>query len=379
VRILHVVPTYLPARRYGGPIYAVHGLASALAARGHEVDVFTTNVDGRGTSKVPVGVPVELDGIRVHYFPSPFKRLYWSPRMRNALLANAGKYDLVHAHSIYLYPTLAASFSTALYGVPSVISPRGMLVRDLIARKSWLLKSLWLRLVERRNFTRAAAIHFTAQREWDDAAEIRIPLPAPFVVPNGIDLPPLPEVPRDPATVLFLGRLSWKKGLDRLIGALPLMAGGTRLDIAGNDEEHYTPRLRELARSLGVADRVRFLGGVHGAEKYDLLRRATVFALPSYSENFGNTVVEAMAMETPVVVTPQVGLAETVSATRAGIVTGPQSHEIAESLNRLLRNPAEAREMGARGRHVVESRFTWTRVAEEMELAYEQICARIRR
>jgi glycosyltransferase involved in cell wall biosynthesis len=373
VRILHVVPTYLPARRYGGPIYAVHGLASALAARGHAVDVFTTNVDGKGTSKVPVGTPVELDGVRVHYFPSPFKRLYWSPKMRNALLTDAGRYDLVHIHSIYLYPTLAASFAAALHGVPSIISPRGMLVRDLIARKSWLLKSVWLRLVERRNFTRASAVHFTARREWQDAKEIRIPLPSPFVVPNGIDLPPLPAVPREERTVLFLGRLSWKKGLDRLIGALPMMDAGTRLEIAGNDEEHYTPRLRELAESLGVGDRVRFLGGVHGPAKYELMRRASVFVLASYSENFGNTVVEAMAMETPVVVTPQVGLADDVASSQAGLVTGLQSHEIADSINTLLRNPGLARDMGMRGRQLVESRFTWKRVAEEMELAYERI------
>jgi glycosyltransferase involved in cell wall biosynthesis len=248
-----------------------------------------------------------------------------------------------------------------------------MLVRDLIARKSWLLKSVWLRLVERRNFTRASAVHFTARREWEDANEIRIPLPSPFVVPNGIDLPPLPDVPRDERTVLFLGRLSWKKGLDRLIEALPMMEAGTRLEIAGNDEEHYTPRLRELAGSIGVGDRVRFLGGVHGAEKYELMRRASVFVLSSYSENFGNTVVEAMAMETPVVVTPQVGLAEDVAAAQAGLVTGLKSHEIAESVNTLLRNPALAREMGIRGRQLVESRFTWKRVAEEMELAYERI------
>src|SRR5436305_13855829 len=82
VKILHVVPTYLPARRYGGPIYAVHGLCRALAARGHEVDVVTTNVDGAGISDVPLGRAVDVDGVRVSYFASPFSRLYWSPSMR---------------------------------------------------------------------------------------------------------------------------------------------------------------------------------------------------------------------------------------------------------------------------------------------------------
>src|SRR5438874_10292208 len=148
VRILHVVPTYLPATRYGGPIYAVHGLCRALAARGHEVDVVTTNVDGAGVSDVPLGRAVDVDGVRVTYFASPFSRLYWSPSMR----FDASRYDVVHLHSVYLWPTWAAARVARRAGVPYIISPRGMLVRELIARKSRLVKSAWLRMVERRNF-----------------------------------------------------------------------------------------------------------------------------------------------------------------------------------------------------------------------------------
>ena len=77
MNILYVVPTYLPATRYGGPIFAVHGLARALVERGHRVDVFTTNVDGDGESDVPLRERVDLDGVGVHYFSSPLRRLYW--------------------------------------------------------------------------------------------------------------------------------------------------------------------------------------------------------------------------------------------------------------------------------------------------------------
>src|SRR5436305_3271637 len=85
VKILHVVPTYLPARRYGGPIVAVHGLCRALAARGHDMTVFTTNVDGDAESDVPLDREVMLDGVRIRYFASTFRRLYVSPAMRSAL------------------------------------------------------------------------------------------------------------------------------------------------------------------------------------------------------------------------------------------------------------------------------------------------------
>ena len=77
MRILHVVPTYIPAYRYGGPIYSVHGLCKVLAAHGHDIHVFTTNVDGPNDSDVPLGTPVDMDGVKVWYFPSKhLRRLY---------------------------------------------------------------------------------------------------------------------------------------------------------------------------------------------------------------------------------------------------------------------------------------------------------------
>jgi glycosyltransferase involved in cell wall biosynthesis len=372
VRILHVVPTYLPATRYGGPIYAVHGLAKALAARGHEVDVFTTNVDGPGVSDVALDQPIMLDGVRIRYFAASFPRLYVSPAMRRAFRASLSRYDVAHLHSVYLWPTAAAARAAAVHGVPYVISPRGMLVRELIARKSLLVKSLWLRMIERRNFARAAAIHFTSEREQEDARVIGLPLPSPFIVPNGIDLPPVSSDTREAATILFLGRVTWKKGLDRLVSALPMIEGA-RLEVAGNDEEGYIPRLRELAVALGVGERVAFHGHVEGEVKRALLARATLFALPSLSENFGNAVLEAMAASTPVVVTPEVGLAAEVARSGAGIVAQGDPRLLADAISQLLRDPARCAEMGAGGRKAVKDRYTWSRVAEEMESRYAQL------
>jgi glycosyltransferase involved in cell wall biosynthesis len=381
VKILHVVPTYLPATRYGGPIFSVHGLARALAERGHQVDVFTTNVDGDGESDVPLRERVELDGVGVFYFASPMRRLYWSPQMRKALAASIRGYDIAHLHSVFLYPTAAAARAAKNAKVPYVISPRGMLVPELIAAKSRWTKTAWLRLIERRNFAGAAAIHLTSERERDDALRTKMPLPSSFIVPNGIVLSgapapssvaPAPSPARYPNTILFLGRINWKKGIDRLISALPYVERA-RLVIAGNDEENLTPRLTELAARLGVADRVEFLGRVDGAAKDELLARATVFALTSMSENFGNAVVEAMAAETPILLTAEVGLSEEVRRARAGVVVPVQPREIGSAIRKLLEDPEERRAMGERGRHVVETRFTWPRVAEEMEAQYARL------
>lgn len=374
MRLLHVVPTYLPATRYGGPIYAVHGLCRALATRGHDVDVFTTNVDGDRDSDVPRGTPVDLDGVSVRYFSSIFRRLYVSPAMRAALAASIAGYDAVHLHSVFSWPTYAAARAAARHGVPYLVSPRGMLVPELVARKSSIAKTLWIRTIERRTFGNAAAIHFTAQVEWDDSRRIGIPLPNPFVVPNGIDLPPAGSATRLPDTLLFLGRISWKKGLGFLLDALKDVPGAKAV-IAGNDDEELTPKLRAQAERNGIADRIMFRGPVSGAAKDELLRTSTALVLPSLSENFGNVVLEAMAVEMPVIVTPEVGMAPDVEAAGAGIVTRNQPAALAAAINRLLSDSDARVTMGRRGREVVRSRFTWDRVAVEMEQHYMRIAA----
>ena len=372
VRLLHVVPTYLPATRYGGPIYAVHGLCRALVRRGHQVDVFTTNVDGDGESPVAVDTAVDLDGVSVRYFPSTFRRLYFSPRMRAALDREIAKYDVVHLHSVFLWPTYAAARPAERRRVPYVISPRGMLVPELIARKSAIAKKMWIRAVERHTFARAAGIHFTARSEWDDAERTLMPLPAPFIVPNGIDLPAASATQRLPDTLLALGRINWKKGLDRLLDAVKSVPE-VKVVIAGNDEEGLTPQLRAQAERNGIAGRVEFRGPVTGAAKEELLATATVLVLPSHSENFGNVILEAMAAAMPVIVTREVGLASDVEQADAGMVIGGAPESLAEAIRSLLRDPEMRARMGTRGRELVTARFTWNRVGREMEEQYLRI------
>jgi glycosyltransferase involved in cell wall biosynthesis len=367
VKILHVVPTYVPAWRYGGPIVAVHGLCKALASRGHEVHVFTTNVDGPATLDVPTATPVEVDGVSVRYFPSRFPRLYWSPQMKRALSAGIGGYDIsgydiVHSHAVYLWPGVAAARAARTAGVPYVISPRGMLVPELIAQKSRFTKTAWLRLFERAAFAGAARIHFTSRLEWDDAMRVGLPLPAPFIVPNGVELPQRPAVTREEDLLLFLGRITWKKRLDLAIDAV---AGHptARLVIAGNDDESLTPQLQEQATRLGVGARVTFVGPVYGEAKQELLSRAALFVLLSTSENFGNAVLEALAMETPVVLSRGVGVAEEVVGAGAGAFGS-------ESIAPLLADRALRERMGRAGRALVAERFAWNSVAAAMENAY---------
>ena len=270
-----MVPTYLPAWRHGGPILAVHGLCKALAARGHEVTVFTTHVHGDGVLDVPLGKPVEIDGVEVRYFPVlPPRRLYLSPGLGRAARDRVGGCDAVHLHSVFLWPTTAAARAAERADVPYVLSPRGMLVPELLRARGRWRKLAWMLLAERRTIERAAVLHATSDLEAEEAARLDLPLPPVAVVPNGIEPEPWDggEAALSPAVrslldgppfFLFLGRLSWKKGLDRLIPALARVPGAV-LAVAGNDEEGLLPELERLAREAGVAARTVFLGPVQG-------------------------------------------------------------------------------------------------------------------
>ena len=194
LRLLHIVPTYLPALRYGGPIRSVHALCRALAADGHDVHVFTTSVDGPADSDVPLARPVDLEGVKVTYFPSRrLRRLYWSPPMRRALAASVGGFDVVHLHAVYLWPIWAGARAARAQGVPYVISPRGMLVPELMRRKSRWVKAAWIALIERTNLEAAAAIHTTSSVEAGHLSGFGWKLPPIATIPHGVDDPPPPS------------------------------------------------------------------------------------------------------------------------------------------------------------------------------------------
>jgi glycosyltransferase involved in cell wall biosynthesis len=381
MRILHVIPTYLPAIRYGGPVRSVHGLASAQAERGDHVRVFTTDIDGPRSVPAPIGVPVPLDGHEVSYFrASRPRRMARAPAMRAALRAAMDDVDVVHLHSVYLWPTYAGASEARHAGRRYVVSPRGMLDEQLVARRGRWRKRLWIALVERRNLSRAHRIVATSRGEAEALDVLGLSLAPVVVVPNGVDLRGLDfpagvvsdEVAQAMAGspfVLHLGRYSWKKGLDLLVEAVAGVTG-LRLVCAGPDDERLLPVLAERARSLGIGDRVRLLPSVDGSDRTALLRGAAAVALPSLGENFGNAVLEGMACARPVVVTRAVGLAPVVDESACGWVVQRTAPAIAAALAEIASDPAGARARGSRGRARIEREFTWSAVAARMEAAY---------
>jgi glycosyltransferase involved in cell wall biosynthesis len=387
LRLLHVVPTYLPAVRYGGPIRSVHALCRGLAGEGHDVHVFTTSVDGPSDSPVPLLEPVDLDGVKVTYFPSrTLRRLYWAPAMGRALAATVAGFDLVHLHAIYLWPIWAGARAARRHRVPYVMSPRGMLVPELIRRKNRWVKTAWIELIERANLEQASAIHVTSTAEAEHVASFGWPLPPLAMIAHGVDDPPEHSAAAPAADiaaaiaagpiVLALGRISWEKGLDRLLAALPLVPHA-HVVLAGGDADGQAARLAAQARSLGIEDRVSIVARhVDGVDKEALFAAAQIFAMTSLSENFGLAAFEALRRSVPVLATPGVGMAEVVRETGAGLVVDPAPAAIAAGLTEMLSDRQRSRAMGELGRARVIEAYSWSGIARRMATLYASLVDR---
>jgi glycosyltransferase involved in cell wall biosynthesis len=380
MKILQIVPNYYPAVRYGGPIRSVHALSTALVDLGHEVYVFTSSMDGPTDLDVPEETPMNLDGVLVRYFRVPFmRRLCWCPSMAAALKSEVSSFDVIHLHSVFLWPTWAAARIARSSGVPFLVSPRGMLGREVIHRKSRFVKSAWIRLIERKTLRESAAVHITSELEGEEIRSLGLKLPRLCCVPNGVSSPayysplqsgPFAQLPRPYA--LFLSRISWKKGLDRLIKAWKWVPDLT-LIIAGNDEEDFVPQLKALAESEGVMARLHFIGAVSDEHKWALYEGATMFILPSYSENFGNVVAEAMAVACPVVVTKEVGLASLVHETGAGVVADGEPVLLARAINELRSDEVRRERYGLAGQRTVKATLSWRAAAVQLAEVYESV------
>jgi glycosyltransferase involved in cell wall biosynthesis len=250
-------------------------------------------------------------------------------------------------------------------------------VPDLIRSKSRIKKTVSIELFDRKAIECADTVHFTSEQEKGDCESARFKTKKCFVLPNGINLSEIPEETNtgaaDSRYVLYLGRINWKKGIDQLIGAMAHLPD-TRLVVAGNDEEKYKRELLSLAVEVGVSKRIEYVGPVYAEDKWRLLAEASVLVLPSRSENFGNVVLEAMAVGTPVIVTKEVGICDEVKISSAGLISDGSAVDLAEKIRQMLNDTDRSAEMGSNGRSVVRQKYDWSVIATRMEKIYSELC-----
>ncbi|MBW7476732.1 glycosyltransferase [Paenibacillus oenotherae] len=382
MKILHVTVNLAP--RYGGVVQAVLDMAGALAARGHEVTIYTTNQDGPEQLDVPLNEPVMRDGVEVRYFPIQNPR-FWgtSLPLAEALKADIPKFDVVHTHGLYLFHDLCTGHYCRKHGVPYIMQPHGTLDPYMYQRHRYR-KSIMETLFGNRNIKRASGLIYTTEEEKILAKPYTFGAEG-YIVPNGLDMSDyetLPEKGRfrsqypqlqDQKMVLFFSRLNFKKGLDILIRAFSIVQAqhpDSMLVITGPDNENFGARAREWIQEEGIESKVIFTGMLTGQEKLAVLRDADLFVLPSYSENFGIAVIEAMVCGTPVMISDKVNIWRELEANRAGRVAPCSPELFAEGMNELLADKELSTAMGQRGRELVQNLYQWERVGESLEKVY---------
>jgi len=376
MRVLHVIPGL---DNSSGPTHVVVNLTENQAAQGVAVSLFYV-------AEEPGGPPLPTrDLVETVCFPlTCCRRWAYSRALGRALKERAREFDIVHIHSVWMYPTAAAAYTCLREDVLYIVRPLGS-YEPWCLRRNPLIKRAYAAVLERRLLNRAAAIHVLTSAEATQVRNFGIIAPM-VVIPNGAD----PNVrvgtqevhafrerlglAEGQQVVLFLSRIHPKKGLLHLMDAW----AGLRRDfpdwlliVAGPDQNGHRAEVEHLARDLELHNAVLFTGPLYGDDKLAALAAADFFVLPSFSEGFSMAVLEAMACGLPVLITPGCNFPE-VAERGAGVVVEPTAEATERGLRQLMAlTDSERRAMGQRGRQLIEEKYTWDKVAKQMIQVYE--------
>jgi poly(glycerol-phosphate) alpha-glucosyltransferase len=376
------------SRRAGGLFFSVRRLGECISL----LPGVTVEVHGVYDPETPA----DLESWRtlkpiVHRRSWP-ESLAYAPGLSAALLA--ADYHLLHTQGIWQWPSASVLRWHRKTGKPYVVSPRGMLDPWAVRQSRWkkTLASAWYEAEHLRN---AACLHALCGAEADAFRAYGL-VNSIAVVPNGVDLPNDVENSNgDNRFMLFLGRIHPKKGLANALRGWAAVRDNARRSnwrfiIAGWDQKEHEEELKRLVLECGltcakatVAELVEgnhtpsadilFVGQTFGAEKDQLLRAASAFILPSFSEGLPMSVLEAWAYRLPVLMTDHCNLPEGFAA-GAAVRIGTDVESITDGLHEMISATNSQRQlMGDCGRALVERQFTWPQVAAQMKEVYDWV------
>ena len=281
----------------GGPSKSVSDLAIRQATQGLKTILFTNSSPNPYLEKSPIN-NLDIQFIKNKSFKQALRELLFNTQV-----------NLMHGHGIWQMPVHYMSKLALRKHIPYIITPRGMLEPWALNTKSWK-KKLALLLYQKKDLANAACLHATAQMEAENLRNLGFENPI-AVIPNGIDISefPLPQLAKskNKKTLLFLSRIHPKKGIEMLIKAWGKIDNSIKdnwvVEIAGNGDESYIASIQEIIESNGLQNEIKIIGPQFGDLKMEAYHRADLFVLPTYSENFGVVVAEALACGVPVITT----------------------------------------------------------------------------
>jgi glycosyltransferase involved in cell wall biosynthesis len=388
MKVLHVIPSLAPS--YGGPRQTVLEFCQQSQNQCLHSEICATDADGSGHLNVELNQPVVYEGIACHFFRCQASAsLNYSRPLSRWLDENVEQYDVVHINGIFCHATYAAATACARRGVPYVVSPHGMLEPWSMSQKRPRKVVAW-HLFYRRVLEQAAAIVYSTQQE-RDLTERALNLSRGVILPAGVPASLLQVhrgeafhdcagIPRNEPFLIALSRIHPKKGVNLLLKAfLELKTQGHlaawHLVVAGDGEMQYVNQLRKFVRGTTAEPFVHWPGWLQGAEKFQALAEAGLFVLTSFQENFGRGVIEAMACGTPALVSPQVGLAPTIAAARAGWIVDLHSDDLRRGLIEATGDFSELSTRAKAARQVVRDHFIWPLIVEDTIALYDRVSA----
>ena len=391
MRILQIIPSI--SLVYGGPSQMVLGLSAALAAQGIDVTIITTDSNGdigQFPLDVPLNQPLKQNGYQIIYFRcSPFRRYKFSLSLLQWLNASARQFDIAHIHALFSPVTTLAATIARVHKLPYIMRPCGMLdPADLQKKKR--LKQIYGTLFERPNLAGAAAIHFTSKQEAKISERFglgstgKMPVPQDLIIPLGVRAGLFAKRLRESQVpiVLFMSRIEPKKGLDLLIPALEsILESGIEFQfiLAGSNPQDadYEAGIKVKIQHSSLAKYTTITGFVSGDRKNELLTNADLFVLPSYYENFGIAVAEAMAAGVPVAISDRVHISEDIRQAEAGWVGPLEVDAIANSIKSALLDPQERQRRGLNAKEYAKKHYNWEAIAQQTIDAYQHILSSI--
>lgn len=351
------------SRNEGGLMGAVLGLNQAMLDCGVRPRLLS-QIDEYTEEDLPQWAPIPVELF------SSVGPLFTSLQVRGILKASDA--ELLHINALWRDSQLVGLNWQKKTGKPVVISPHGMLDPWAVQHSGWK-KKLIGRLFADESMRRASCIHALCESEAESIRQYGLKTPV-AIIPNGIDLPVPGKIQADGPLkkLLFLGRIHPKKGIDELLkGWAKAKPAGWELLVAGWDDGGHEAGLRNMVEELGVEGSVTFVGSKFGEEKERLLRSVDAFILPSFSEGLPMTVLEAWSYELPVLMTDFCNIPAGFEA-EAALRIEPAADSISQGLVTLASMQGDdLMKMGKKGRRLVEERFTWAKVGEQMSTVYQ--------
>lgn len=379
MRVLHVIPTLDSA--YGGPTQALVGLATAQQQAGLDVRVCATLAEGEDESLITTLDDHSVSLTLIRGAAGPLRS---HPELKHRMADEIKQADIVHIHTIWEQIQHLAAKAARQIAKPYIFRPCGML-DPWSLRQGWLKKRLYLEWRLRRDINRARAMHFTSEIERDLVKPLRLK-PESIVEPNGVrleefeTLPPAgtfrrrhPQIGERPL-IVFMSRVHPKKGLDLLIPAFAALKNlDPALAIIGPGSEEYVASIRRKIDRAGIGDRVVMTGMLKGDDRIAALHDANLFVLPSYQENFGVVVVEALAAGTPVLISDQVNIYREIERAGIGQAVPTTVEALADAMETWITDATKRSQAAEKCRPFVQEQYDWHQIADRWAGHYERL------